>query len=150
MSTTFNVPGNAPGCTAGDVRHGRPAPRNERFFAGSHLIIDLWEASRLDDIEHVEQAMRDAVEAAGATLLQIHLHHFTPNGGVTGVAILAESHISIHSWPERGYAAIDIFMCGDAEPQRAIPVLKAAFRPGKLVVDTLRRGIGVTAAAAAE
>jgi S-adenosylmethionine decarboxylase len=135
---------------AGDARHGRPAPRSERFFAGNHLIIELWEASRLDDIEHVEQAMRDAVEAAGATLLQIHLHHFTPNGGVTGVAILAESHISIHSWPERGYAAIDIFMCGDAEPQRAIPVLKAAFRPGKLVVDTLRRGIGAAAAAAAE
>jgi S-adenosylmethionine decarboxylase proenzyme len=46
----------------------------------------------------------------GATLLHIHLHHFEPNGGVSGVAVLAESHISIHSWPKRGYAALDIFM----------------------------------------
>jgi len=125
-------------------------PREERFFAGTHLIIDLSEASRLDELDHVEQAMREAVEAAGATLLQINLHHFTPNGGITGVAILAESHISIHSWPERAYAAIDIFMCGDAQPQLAIPVLKAAFRPGRVEVSTLHRGIGITAAAAAE
>jgi S-adenosylmethionine decarboxylase len=132
-----------------DTRHGRPYARDEHFSAGTHLIIDLWEASRLDELDHVERAMREAVEAAGATLLQIHLHHFTPNGGITGVAILAESHISIHSWPERGYAAIDIFMCGDAQPQLAIPVLKAAFRPGKLIVDALHRGTGASAAAAA-
>ncbi|MDB5361386.1 MAG: S-adenosylmethionine decarboxylase proenzyme [Rhodospirillales bacterium] len=134
---------------AAEQRQAR-LPREERFFAGTHLIIDLSEASRLDELDHVEQAMREAVEAAGATLLQINLHHFTPNGGITGVAILAESHISIHSWPERAYAAIDIFMCGDAQPQLAIPVLKAAFRPGRVEVSTLHRGIGITAAAAAE
>ncbi|HVJ51181.1 MAG TPA: adenosylmethionine decarboxylase [Aliidongia sp.] len=134
---------------AAEKRHGR-LPREDHFFAGTHLIIDLWEASRLDELDHVEQAMREAVERAGATLLQIHLHHFTPNGGITGVAILAESHISIHSWPERAYAAIDIFMCGEAQPQLAIPVLKEAFRPGKIVVDTLHRGIGIQTAAAAE
>ena len=58
------------------------------------------------------------MEAAGATLLHIHLHHFTPNGGVSGVAVLAESHISIHSWPEYGYAALDVFMCGDGRSER--------------------------------
>ena len=60
-------------------------------YAGTHLIIDLLGAERLDDLAHIEQALRDSVEAARATLLHIHLHHFTPNGGVSGVAVLAES-----------------------------------------------------------
>jgi S-adenosylmethionine decarboxylase len=90
-------------------------------FAGHHLIIDLWEAKGLDDKARIEQAMRDAVEAAGATLLHIHLHTFTPNGGISGVAVLAESHISVHTWPERGYAAFDVFMCGRAETNRLPP-----------------------------
>ena len=78
----------------------------------------------------------------GATLLHIHLHHFTPNGGVSGVAVLAESHISIHTWPERGYAALDVFMCGAAEPQRSVDVLRAAFQPKRLVVGEHLRGRG--------
>lgn len=112
----------------------------EPFFAGTHLLIDLWGAQRIDDIDHVERSMRDAVVAAGATLLQIHLHHFTPNNGVTGVAILAESHISIHTWPERSFAAIDIFMCGEASPMLAIPVIKERFTPERVVIDTAYRG----------
>jgi len=114
--------------------------RDGMTFAGTHLIIDLWGAKRLDDLAHVESALRDAVEASGATLLHIHLHHFTPNGGISGVAVLAESHISIHTWPERNYAALDVFMCGDAIPQRAVPVLDRAFKPSKIDVDELRRG----------
>ena len=54
---------------------------------------------------------RECIRAAGATLLHIHLHHFTPNNGVSGVAVLAESHISVHTWPESGFAAFDVFMC---------------------------------------
>lgn len=114
--------------------------RDGMVFAGTHLIVDLWGAGRLNDLAHVEQALREAVDAAGATLLHIHLHHFTPNGGISGVAVLAESHISIHTWPERSYAALDVFMCGDAEPQRTIPVLDRAFRPSRIEVDELRRG----------
>ncbi|NBB70883.1 MAG: adenosylmethionine decarboxylase [Alphaproteobacteria bacterium] len=108
--------------------------------AGAHLIIDLYGASGLDDIDHVEQALRDCVDAAGATLLHIHLHPFEPNGGVSGVAVLAESHISIHSWPERSYAALDVFMCGDAEPTKTVPVLERAFRPDQTAVNELKRG----------
>lgn len=111
------------------------------IFAGTHLIIDLWGASRLDEIEHIENTLRDAVDAAGATLLHIHLHHFTPNGGVSGVAVLAESHISIHTWPERDYAALDVFMCGDAEPHNAIPILKQAFEPSSVQVGDHKRGV---------
>ncbi|MGQ9366346.1 adenosylmethionine decarboxylase [Azospirillum sp. ST 5-10] len=114
--------------------------RDGKVFAGTHLIVDLWDAVRLDELDHVRQTLVEAVRVAGATLLHIHLHHFTPNGGVSGVAVLAESHISIHTWPERGYAALDIFMCGDAEPRNAIPVLERAFRPGSITCDELLRG----------
>jgi S-adenosylmethionine decarboxylase len=114
--------------------------RDGMTFAGTHLIVDLWGARRLDDLEHVEEALRQAVEAARATLLHVHLHHFTPNGGISGVAVLAESHISIHTWPERSYAALDVFMCGSADPQKAIPVLDRFFNPARIEVDELRRG----------
>jgi len=110
-------------------------------FAGTHLILDLWEARHLDDLERMERAMREAVEVAGATLLHIHLHHFTPGGGISGVAVLAESHISVHTWPERDFAAFDIFMCGDARPEMTIPVLKQAFAPGRMEIRDLMRGI---------
>jgi S-adenosylmethionine decarboxylase len=109
-------------------------------FAGSHLIIDLWEASNLDSVEAIELALRRCVKAAGATLLHIHLHHFSPNGGVSGVAVLAESHISIHTWPERGYAALDVFMCGAADPYATIDVLKHAFRPERVAIGEQMRG----------
>ena len=109
-------------------------------FAGTHLLLDLYGASHLDNIGRIEQAMRDIVTACGATLLHIHLHHFSPSGGVSGVAVLAESHISVHTWPERDYAAFDVFMCGDAEPENAIPVLKRAFFPHRIEVCEELRG----------
>ena len=96
-------------------------------YAGTHLLVDLFGARRLDDIEHIQSTLKRCVEVAGATLLHIHLHHFTPNGGVSGVAVLSESHISIHSWPEADYAALDVFMCGEAQPQKCIEVLREAF-----------------------
>lgn len=114
--------------------------RNGVRFAGTHLIIDLWGCEGIDDIDHIDATMRECVEETGATLLHIHLHHFTPNSGVSGVAVLAESHISIHSWPECGYAALDVFMCGDAEPHRAIEVLKRKFRPARVEVTEYLRG----------
>ena len=114
--------------------------RDGKRFAGTHLILDLIGAERLDELAHVEAALREAVEAADATLLHIHLHHFTPNGGISGVAVLAESHISIHSWPENGYAALDIFMCGDAKPHQAVEVLRRAFKPERAVVTEHLRG----------
>jgi S-adenosylmethionine decarboxylase len=109
-------------------------------FAGTHLLLDLWGAKNLDKIEIVESAMRECVDACGATLLHIHLHHFSPSGGISGVAVLAESHISVHTWPERDYAAFDVFMCGDAQPENSIAVLKRAFFPQSIKVYEELRG----------
>jgi len=88
-----------------------PAPHPAR---GLHLIADLAEgtAEALADPVLVERVLRAAAQAAKVRVVGLNLHHFGPQQGVTGVALLAESHISIHTWPEEGVAAIDIFVCG--------------------------------------
>lgn len=110
-------------------------------FAGCHVLADLWGATNLDNQALIEQALRAAIDACGATLLHIHLHQFTDSGGVSGVAVLAESHISVHTWPERNFAAFDIFMCGNCDPEKALPVLQEFFQPADLQVNLQRRGI---------
>jgi S-adenosylmethionine decarboxylase len=110
-------------------------------FAGMHLLLDLWGARNLTDPERIDAALRDAAEAARATILHSHFHHFGPDGGVSGVLVLAESHISIHTWPERDFAAIDIFMCGACDPYDSLPVLQAAFQPTSIVQSEQRRGL---------
>ena len=115
--------------------------RNGLTYAGSHLIIDLWEAEGLADRDRIEVALIEAVKAAGATLLHIHAHKFEDGGGISGVAVLAESHISVHTWPEKGFAAFDVFMCGDAQPRKALDVFKRAFNPGRIVVGEHKRGV---------
>lgn len=81
---------------------------------GKHLILELYdcEPALLDNPQHVEQTMTGAVEASGATLIQPFFHQFAPQG-VSGVIIISESHFTIHTWPEYGYAAVDVFTCGD-------------------------------------
>jgi S-adenosylmethionine decarboxylase len=106
---------------------------------GAHLITDLNGAKRLDDIDHSEATLRRCVEAARATLLHNHLQHFNPNG-VSGVAVLAESHISIRTWPDAGYAALDVFMCGAANPDACVPVLREAFGATGVGVNEILRG----------
>ncbi len=115
--------------------------RNGVKFAGTHLLVELWDAKNLGDLSITDQALRDCASEAGATLLHLHLHHFGPNAGLSGVAVLAESHISIHTWPERGYAALDVFMCGACDPYKAIPVLRRAFEPGSVQLSEQKRGV---------
>lgn len=124
-----------------DVTHY--VERDGLKFAGTHLIIDVWGASRLDRMAVVEHMMREAVAEVGATLLRLDLHHFEPNGGISGVALLAESHISIHTWPETGYAALDIFVCGTCDAYKAIPVIKRALDPERVSVAEHKRGLTV-------
>ncbi len=131
----------APAAVTDDQRPDYFTERNGVLCAGIHLLLELWQAHRLDDVDHVASALRRAAEACNATLLHVHTHHFTQGGGVSGVAVLAESHISIHTWPERGYAALDIFMCGDCDPYRAVPMLKRAFSPGSIQISENKRGV---------
>ncbi len=129
----FPVPGQ-------EERNDYFVERDGMRFAGTHLLVDLWGAINLADPAHIDAALREAAITAGATILHSHFHHFTPNGGVSGVVVLAESHISIHTWPERDFAAVDIFMCGACDPNDSIPVLEAAFAPMRVDVEEKRRG----------
>jgi len=110
--------------------------------AGIHLLADLGgiEAALLADAGAIDALLRAAALAAGACILHSHFHRFGPGQGVTGVLLLAESHISIHTWPEHGFAAADIFMCGAARPERALELIEAAFRPATRTVQTIARG----------
>ena len=116
--------------------------RDGRAFAGTHLIIEVVNGTGLDDEGRIQNAFRDCVEACGATLMHIHTHRFSPHG-ISGVAVLAESHISVHTWPEIGYGAFDVVMCGGAQPWRAVEVLAAAFETTDIRVKELLRGDGI-------
>jgi S-adenosylmethionine decarboxylase len=113
---------------------------NIPFAPGMHLLIDFWGASHLEDIAYIERALNQAALACGATVLAVHLHSFGKNAGVTGVAMLAESHISIHTWPEIDYVALDVFLCGNSDPHRAVPVLHKFFIPKEMKVTESARG----------
>ena len=109
---------------------------------GFHLIADLEGCAGLDNPALIERAIRAGVAAAGVTLLDLRLHHFGPEQGVTGVALLAESHISIHSWPQQGYAAVDIFLCGRRDAvSAALDALSAHLKPAQSRVSVLERGV---------
>jgi S-adenosylmethionine decarboxylase len=115
-----------------EVRRGRGV--------GAHCIVDLWGASYLRDAKVLTRVLETASNAAGSALLKIFLHEFPSSGGITGVALLAESHMSIHTWPEKDYAAIDIFMCGHADPRRALDVLIVQLKPTHTLVEHFIRG----------
>lgn len=109
---------------------------------GKHLIMELWDCDKkaLDNQEGVEKMLEDATNSCGATLICIRTHKFSPQG-VTGVAVLAESHISIHTWPEIGYAAMDIFTCGEhVNPEDAVPAIRDFLKPSKFDVIDIKRG----------
>ncbi|MBU9577506.1 adenosylmethionine decarboxylase [Ralstonia mannitolilytica] len=118
---------------------------------GEHLLLDLYGVAPalLRDAVALETALRDAADALGATILHAHLHRFDSvrtglpvgeQGGVTGVLLLAESHLSIHTWPEHGFAAIDAFMCGTGTTHAARAVFERALAPQRVDVRIVRRG----------
>lgn len=120
-------------------RPSRPATAPDSC-QGKHLICELYGASRLNDVDHITKTLEAAARACGATILDTRLHPFDENDGVTGVVLLAESHITIHTWPEHAYAAIDIFLCGDCDPSASLAVLKEAFAPTTMEDCILERG----------
>jgi S-adenosylmethionine decarboxylase len=113
-------------------------------FTGTHLLADLFDCDHLADEARIEAALRAAVAASGATLLALHVHGFGDAQGVTGVALLAESHISIHSWPERRYAAIDIFLCGQRHDLDAgLAALAEGLHARRVEQRRFTRGYGI-------
>lgn len=91
-------------------------------YMGRHVIADLHDVSAevLGSIDFWKEILIDGAKKSGATVLSDHFHHFGEGYGITGVIVLAESHISIHTWPEKNYAAIDVFMCGTCDPEVAV------------------------------
>ncbi|WP_432723550.1 adenosylmethionine decarboxylase [Jeongeupia wiesaeckerbachi] len=110
---------------------------------GRHLLADLCGVppALLSDAVAIEAALRAAAADAGATVLFGHVHPFGDGQGVTGVLLLMESHISIHTWPEHGFAAVDVFMCGDARPELALASLQAFFAPADCIQRLAPRGL---------
>ena len=113
---------------------------------GTHLVVDAWEASEelLNDPEAIRRAMLEAISAGDATLIDLCVHQFSPHG-VTATATLAESHIAIHTWPEHGYFAADLFFCGRGKPERAMEVLQTALKAKKVRTRDICRGFEETA-----
>ncbi|MGV3279106.1 adenosylmethionine decarboxylase [Rickettsiales bacterium LUAb2] len=125
----------------GDTKElATPVLKDGVEFAGTHILIDLWGATNLNSPKDIEDMLIEAAKAAGATVLYSYMHPFEPHG-VSGVVVLAESHISIHTWPERNYAALDVFMCGNADPYLTLPFLKDFFKPGNVQIAENKRGI---------
>ena len=109
---------------------------------GHHVLLDLYgvEPAPLADLALIEATLTEAAQRAGACVLGTQLHPFGPGQGVTGVLLLAESHISIHTWPEHGYAAVDVFMCGDAEAMAAASLIGERLRAERIEVRECLRG----------
>ena len=109
-------------------------------YAGDHMLVELWCAKHLDESDYLCEAVEAAARAAGATILHSHYHAFGEGGGVSGVTILAESHITIHTWPEIEFMAADIFMCGDCDPRDCLPVLEKYLQPTEITTQCILRG----------
>jgi len=108
---------------------------------GCHLIADLYDCGpAAADVDGTLRAMREAVEAMGATLLELKSHAFLPQGH-TAVALLSESHLAVHSWPELGYVAVDAFTCGETvRPEAGIELLRGFFGPQRVALRRVARG----------
>ncbi|RAU83109.1 polyamine aminopropyltransferase [Pontibacter arcticus] len=109
---------------------------------GRHILVEFYECSPelMNDVVHIENSMVAAAETAGATVINSTFHHFSPYG-VSGVVVIQESHLAIHTWPEYGYAAVDLFTCGDSvDPWVSYTFLKEAFEAGHGSSMELRRG----------
>ena len=111
---------------------------------GTHIIVDAWQcpAEILNDPDCIRHALLDAIAAGGATLIDLCVHQFSPHG-VTATATLAESHIAIHTWPEYGYFAADLFFCGCGEPDKAAEVLNIRLQAQQTRVKEFCRGMGL-------
>lgn len=109
-------------------------------YAGTHIIADFWQGKDIAAPRELKRILLQAAEEAQNTPLQVSIHTFSPRG-ITGVVLLAESHIAIHTWPEIEYVAIDIFTCGQgANAKKALAYLRKELNPQKVAVKAMQRG----------
>ncbi|XOB40737.1 MAG: adenosylmethionine decarboxylase [Candidatus Nealsonbacteria bacterium] len=109
-------------------------------YAGIHLIAEFWYGKIVEDKEELKKILITAAKKANSTPLKVDIYKFSPHG-ITGVVLLAESHIAFHSWPEYNYLAIDIFTCGDKSiPAKALDYFKKEFKPKKVEIKNIKRG----------
>ena len=109
---------------------------------GRHLLVDYWGCAQdqLADIAYLENLMRTAAEAIQATVVQSTFHAFAPHG-VSGVVLIEESHLSIHTWPEAGYAAVDCYTCGGGDLQQALDVIRSELGAEHFEMRLVERGL---------
>ena len=111
-------------------------------YLGNHLLVELYEcdSKKLNDLGKLEMVLEEAVRISGATALKASFHQFAPQG-VSGVIIIAESHFTIHTWPEYGYAALDIFTCGQSlDSQKALDYIEKELNVKTISVTEMKRG----------
>jgi len=107
---------------------------------GRHIILEMWGCQNLNSVDTAERALREMVSALDVNLLDLKVYPFSPVG-ITGMAIVSESHLVIHTWPEYGYAAVDVFTCGaPRDPEAAVAVLRRLFTPDRIGVMEINRG----------
>lgn len=109
---------------------------------GEHFLIDYYEcdAKLINDLKHIRESMLEAAKRSKATIINDNFHQFSPQG-ISGVIVIAESHISIHTWPELGYASVDVYTCSDKmDAQAAIDFLKLSFKAERLHQTKVSRG----------
>src|SRR5260370_30537102 len=107
---------------------------------GRHAIVDVSGADGPLDEAVVTSLLAELATACGATLLKTQTHHFGEGHGLTAIAVLAESHISLHEWPEHGFVAFDIFVCGSADPGPAVELIRARFPGATVAAQVIDRG----------
>lgn len=129
-STSSPFPSSAPD-------HLRPRP-------GTHVLLDLHgcPSERLEHPEESERILLAAAAAMGATVISYDFHAFSPHG-VSGVVVIAESHLTVHTWPEHGYAAVDVFSCGVVDLEAGVRQLAEGYGAGRIARREFSRGYGV-------
>ncbi|MCR6546464.1 adenosylmethionine decarboxylase [Dehalobacterium formicoaceticum] len=112
---------------------------------GRHVLAEFYDCpfEVLNDLKQVERNMVQAALDAGAEVREFVFHKFSPQG-VSGVVVISESHLAIHTWPELGYASVDVFTCGDrVDPWDACKILKESFQAGSVEAQEIARGMNV-------
>lgn len=110
------------------------------YLPGNHYLLDFFDVKNLSDEKFISDALIKSANKANAVILKSSFHCFGEGQGVTGVVMLAESHISIHTWPEISFAALDVFMCGECDGKKAVDHLIEEFAPKRFNINEIKRG----------